>query len=181
MGIDPYRLMKIIPWNVRGLNDREKKRMINSVVRAQKADLVCCLETKVLEMSLKLVKSSGTGRFTDSGAVDVGGAPGGIMIFWDNRVLELLELERGVYSISGCFRNVEDGFIWVFTGVYRPVLLRVKEEFWEELGAIKGLWDEPWCVGGEGGDFNSIRFPGERRYGHHLTAGMRRFSEVIEE
>ena len=129
-------------------------------------------------MSLKLVKSLGTGRFTDWGAIDAGGASGGILIFWDNRILELLELERGVYSISGRFRNVEDDFIWVFTGVYGLVISRAKEEFWEELGAIKGLWDEPWSVGG---DFNSIRFPGERRYGHNLTAGMRRFSEVIEE
>ena len=49
MGIDPYGSMKIkiLSWNVRGLNDREKRRMINSVVRAQKADLVCFLETKV--------------------------------------------------------------------------------------------------------------------------------------
>ena len=36
MGIDPCGLMKIkiLSWNVRGLNDREKRRMINSVVRA---------------------------------------------------------------------------------------------------------------------------------------------------
>ena len=75
MGIDPCRLMKIkiLAWNVRGLNDREKRRMINSVIRAQKADLVCCLETKVSEMSLKLVKSLGAGRFTDWGAVDARG------------------------------------------------------------------------------------------------------------
>ena len=73
---------------------------------------------------------------------------------------------------------MEDDFIWAFTGVYGPVLLRAKEEFWEELDAIKGLWNEPWCVGG---DFTSIRFPGEMRYGHNLTTGMRRFSEVIEE
>ena len=80
-----------------------------------------------------------------------------------------MELEQGVYSISGRFRNVEDIFIWVFIGVYGPVLSRAKEKFWEELGAIKGLWDEPWCVGG---DFNSIRFPGEMRYGRNLTVGM---------
>ena len=168
MGIDPCRLMKIkiLAWNVRGLNDRKKRRMFNLVVRAQKVDLVCCLETKVLEMSLKLVKSLSVGRFTDWGAVYAGGALGGILIFW---FLELLELEPGVYSISGRFRNVEDGFIWVFTGVYGPVLSRAKEEFWEEMGAIKGLWDEPWCVGE---DFNSIRFPGEMRYGHNLTVGM---------
>ena len=32
-------------------------------------------------MSLKLVKSLGTGRFTDWGAVDAGGASRGIVIF----------------------------------------------------------------------------------------------------
>ncbi|RVW31726.1 LINE-1 retrotransposable element ORF2 protein [Vitis vinifera] len=157
MPVEGLMKIKILAWNVRGLNDREKRRIFNLVVRAQKVDLVCCLETKVSEMSLKLVKSLGVGRFTDWGAVYAGGASGGILIFW---VLELLELEPGVYSISGRFRNVEDGFIWVFTGVYGPVLSRAKEKFWEELGAIKGLWDEPWCVGG---DFNSIRFPGEMR------------------
>ena len=180
MRIDPYRLMKIkiLAWNVRGLNDREKRRMINLVVRAQKADLVCFLETKMSEISLKMVKSLGVGRFMDWEAVDAGGALGDILIFWDNRVLELLELEQDVYTISSCFRNVEDGYIWVFTGVYGPVLSRAKEEFWEELGAIKGLWNEPWCVGG---DYNSIRFPGEMRDGHNLTVEMRRFSKVIKE
>ena len=57
--------------------------------------------------------------------------------------MELLELERGVFTISSCFRNVEDDFVWVFIDVYEPVLLRAKEEFWEELDAIKGLWDDP--------------------------------------
>ena len=92
--------------------------------------------------------------------------------------MELLELEHDGFTIPGCFRNVEDAFVWVFTGVYGSVLLWEKEEFWEEFGAIKGLWDDPWCVGG---DFNSIRFPGEMRNGLNLTAEMRRFSKVIEE
>ena len=76
MRIDPYRLMKIkiLAWNVRGLDDREKRRMINSVMRAQKAYLVCFLETKVSEISLKMVKSLGVGRLMDWEAVDAGGA-----------------------------------------------------------------------------------------------------------
>ena len=100
--------------------------MINLVVRAQKTDLVCFLETKVREMSLKVVKSLGAGRFMDWGAVNAGGVSGGIMIFRDNRVLELLELERGGFTILSRFRNVEDGFVWVFTGVYGPILSRKK-------------------------------------------------------
>ena len=53
-----------------------------------------------------------------------------------------------------------------------------KEEFLSELGAIKGLWNEPWCVAG---DFNMIRFPSERSRGGRLSPSMRRFTEVIEE
>ena len=47
----------------------------------------------------------------------------------------------------------------MFTGVYGPVCNRDKEDFLEELGSIKGLWIDPWCVGG---DFNMVRYLEER-------------------
>ncbi|RVW90107.1 hypothetical protein CK203_035864 [Vitis vinifera] len=53
-----------------------------------------------------------------------------------------------------------------------------KEDFWEELSAIRGLWEDPWCLGG---DFYAVRFPEERRNSLRLTTEMRRFSEVIGE
>ena len=62
--------------------------------------------------------------------------------------------------------------------MYGPVIGSEKEDFWEELGAIRGLWDDPWCLGG---DFNSVRFLEKRRNAHSLTAEMRRFSKVIGE
>ncbi|RVW33333.1 putative ribonuclease H protein [Vitis vinifera] len=71
-----------------------------------------------------------------------------------------------------------DGFLWTFTGVYGPTIKRHRELFWEELGAIRGLWSDPWCIGG---DFNVVRFPSERSREGRLTGSMRRFSEVIEE
>ncbi|RVW74240.1 hypothetical protein CK203_051031 [Vitis vinifera] len=55
-------------------------------------------------------------------------------------------LEEGQYSLSCRFKNVEDGAVWVFTGVYGPFTKR-KESLWEELGAVRGIWDEPWCLG----------------------------------
>ncbi|RVX00508.1 hypothetical protein CK203_037006 [Vitis vinifera] len=45
------------------------------------------------------------------------------------------------------FRNVEYGLTWIFTGVYGPFSKEDKDCMWEELGAIKGLWDDPWCLG----------------------------------
>ena len=66
--------------------------------------------------------------------------------------------------------------MWVFIGVYGPVCSRDREDFWEELGSVKGLWSDPWCVGG---DFNLVRFLEERSRGDGLTASMRRFSKVL--
>ncbi|RVW39533.1 Transposon TX1 uncharacterized 149 kDa protein [Vitis vinifera] len=96
----------------------------------------------------------------------------------DNRVLEKLEVESGGYSISVHFRNCANGFYWIFSGVYGSVIGCEKEDFWEELGAIRGLWEDPWCIGG---DFNTVRFLKERRNAPRLIAEMRRFSEVIGE
>ena len=62
--------------------------------------------------------------------------------FWDNRVLELVELEAGMFSISCHFKNCEDGFRWTFIEVYGPTLRRDRECFLDELGAIKGLWSD---------------------------------------
>ncbi|RVW42450.1 Transposon TX1 uncharacterized 149 kDa protein [Vitis vinifera] len=129
-------------------------------------------------MSQQMVNSVGIGRFLNWASVDARGAAGGLLLLWDNRVLENLEVERGGYSISIRFRNCVDGFTWTFSGVYGPVISSEKEDFWEELSAIRGLWEDPWCLGG---DFNAVRLPEERRNSLRLTTEMRRFSEVIGE
>ena len=103
--------IKILFWNVRGVNDWDKRKLIKLVVRSQKADLVYFLETKVQETLLKVVKSLDVGSFLDWGAVDARGASGGILIFWDNRVLDLLKLECRGFTNFGRFWNVEDGFV----------------------------------------------------------------------
>ena len=67
----------------------------------------------------------------------------------------------------------------MFTGVYGLIGGGSRELFWEELGAIRGLWDDPWCLGG--GDFNMIGFPSEQNREGRISGDMRRFFEVIDE
>ena len=62
--------------------------------------------------------------------------------------------------------------------MYGLVEGRYKELFWEELSSIRGLWDGPWCLGG---DFNEIVSPSERSKGGRLSSAMRRFSEILNE
>ena len=79
------------------------------------------------------------GSFLEWGSLNARGAAGGVVVFWDNRVLELVGMEVGLFSISCRFKNCEDGFSWIFLGVYGPTLKRYRELFWEELGAIRRL------------------------------------------
>ena len=53
--------MRIVSWNVRGVNDREKRKLIKDVIKTQQVDLVCLQETKLQEMTSAIVRSLGVG------------------------------------------------------------------------------------------------------------------------
>ena len=170
--------LKMLSWNVRGANNLNKRNVIRNFIRSQRVDLVCLQETKLKNLSAADARSFGVGRMADWRAVGAEGSAGGMLVFWDKRKLDLVEAEIGQFSVTCMFKNVEDGFLWAFTGVYGPVKRCRREMFWEELGAVKGLWEGPWCIGG---DFNMVLYPNERKLDCRLSHSMRRFSEVLNE
>ena len=129
-------------------------------------------------MSKGVVRSLGFGRFLDWGAMGAQGSAGGILVCWDKRSLELLEMEVGNFSISCRLKNVEDGMVWIFTRVYGSCNRKEREALWDELGAIRGIWDEPWCLGG---DFNVTLSQRERSRQGSLNGAMRRFAQVVDD
>ena len=170
--------LKLVSWNVRGANDSSKRKVIKAMIRSQRADLVCIQETKIQNMTEGVVRSIGSGSFLDWGAMGAQGSAGGILVCWDKRSLELLELEVGIYSISCKLKTVENDVVWVFTGVYGPCNRKERELLWEELGAIRGIWDEPWCIGG---DFNVTLSQRDRSRQGSLSGAMRRFAQVVDD
>ena len=170
--------IKILSWNVRGANNAEKRKLMKAYLRRKKVNLVYFQETKLKEVTCGIIRSLAVGRFVEWVASNAKGASGGILILWDSRVLQLIEVEESSYSLSGKFQNIEDDFTWIFSGVYGPTSNENRELLCEELGAIRGLWGEPWCIGG---DFNVIRFPNERNREGRTSSSMRRFSHIIDE
>ena len=170
--------LRLVSWNVWGANDSSKRKVIKAMIRSQRADLVCIQETKIQTMTEGVVRSLGSGRFLDWGAMGAQGSAGGILVCWDKRSLELLEMEVGNFSISCRLKNVEDGLVWIFTGVYGSCNRKEREALWEELGAIRGLWDEPWCLGR---DFNVTLSQRDRSRQGSLNGAMRRFAQVVDD
>ncbi|RVW87736.1 hypothetical protein CK203_043993 [Vitis vinifera] len=72
--------IRLLSWNMCGVNDSSKRKVIKAMIRSQKVDLFCVQETKIQSMTEGLVRSLGSGRFLDWGALDAQGAAGGILI-----------------------------------------------------------------------------------------------------
>ncbi|XP_077252082.1 uncharacterized protein LOC143891391 [Tasmannia lanceolata] len=104
------------------------------------------------------------------------GASGGILVAWDELCWISVEEWIGNHSLSVVLQRVEDASKVFFTGVYGPSLRVEKRRFWEELNVVRDLWVFPWCIGG---DFNEIRFVGERSGCRRTTRNMVAFDDFI--
>ncbi|RVW83846.1 putative ribonuclease H protein [Vitis vinifera] len=155
------KFSKLLGFSVEGL-EREILEFLSKIrKRRERIHSKGLLEKSKFERELK--SSWGSGRRSDLLGQEVFGAGG---------------VEEGQFSISCKFRTVENGAIWVFTGVYGPFTKEDRECLWEEFGAIRGLWGEPWCVGG---DFNVILSQGERSRQGRISPAMRRFAQVMND
>ena len=147
--------VKILSWNVRGVSDPDKRKLIKNFLITHKVD-----------------------RFLNWKALNAEGTARGILLLWDKRRISLVDSVVGSFSVLCLFRMAEDMYQWVFSRVYGSIERSLRESFWEELGSISGLWEEPWCVGD---DFNEILSPNERSRGSMISNTMRRFSNVLND
>jgi exonuclease III len=106
--------LKIISWNVRGLNDAGKKLTISNLLRNWKPDLVCLQETKMEWIFASIVLGLWGGSFTGWTVLPPSRASNGILLMWDKRAVECTEEAVGTFSISCKFERVMDQFVWAF-------------------------------------------------------------------
>jgi endonuclease/exonuclease/phosphatase family metal-dependent hydrolase len=168
--------LKIISWNVRGLNVRDKRLQVRHMLKLWNADIVCLQETKLDFIDRGVVRSLWGLHHVDWLYLGSEGASGGILLMWDRRVVEKIDSAVGHYSISCKFQNVLDHKEWAFSGVYGPNTNQERVIMWEELAGVASWWGVPWVTGG---DFNAVRFPSERLGSMHFTPAMHGFSDFI--
>ena len=94
--------------------------MVKNLMREWKCDVVCLQETKIASMNRQLVYSLWGCSYVDWAVLEVDWTAGGILIMWDKRVLDKVEILVGTFSVSVMWQGVEDSFIWACLGVYGP-------------------------------------------------------------
>ena len=111
--------------------------MVKNWLREWKCDVVCLQETKIASMNRQLVYSLWGCPYVDWAILEANRTVGGILIIWDKKVLDKVEVMVGTFSISVKWQGVEDGFILACLRVYGPNENNERGHMWDELVGIQ--------------------------------------------
>ncbi|XP_028073507.1 uncharacterized protein LOC114275726 [Camellia sinensis] len=82
-------MMKLLTWNVRGLERKEKKSKIKRLLKDRGIDIALFKETKKAFMSEKEIKEIWARDRMEYTTVDAEGSAGGLLCIWDPRVFQM--------------------------------------------------------------------------------------------
>ncbi|RVW91418.1 hypothetical protein CK203_038567 [Vitis vinifera] len=166
------RFNQFLGFSTVGLEKDILDFMVKIRKRWEKVHNKSLLENSKFERELKRLEWSINyeGGRKQKGIVQGRGAS--IQLFYEAKETKIQSMTEGCEDLgSGRF---------LIGGLWEPKAQRVEgeEELWEELGAIKGIWEEPWCLGG---DFNVTLSQRDRSRQGNLNGAMRRFAQVVDD
>lgn len=146
----PTQEMKIIPWNIHGLNSPHKLDVLKNLVRDHRPDIIIIQETKMSKEKVEKIKLFKYGEFC-GGSSD--GASGGISIFWNLKRVSGELITQDSYLAFIRFYHIGDGTSFLLTNVYAPNNRLGSSKFWKKLEDIRAPYkDDMWIIMR---DFNS--------------------------
>ncbi|CAN4125589.1 unnamed protein product [Withania somnifera] len=159
--------IKLDTWNVRGLNNIDKRRLVKNSLLVWGADIICLQETKLEGDVEDIVKQIWGGRWTSYACLEASGTRGQNVMIWNRRVWKGDVLQIGVHSFTCRFEGQLQDFRCHITGVYAP-----------NLSAVRDLMEGPWAICG---DFNIVRFPTKKRNFKRRSIAMVEFYDFIKD
>lgn len=148
--------MKLLSWNVRGLNNSRTFRDLKDLLQGKKPDVVFLMETRMTTDSMdRLNKKLGmAGIFSvprNNLEVEDATGGGGLCLLWRDGInVSFLSSSEGHIDVLVTW---EDGKVGRVTRFYGNPVSSQRSQSWELLRRLKVLRNDPWLVCG---DFNEI-------------------------
>ena len=80
--------LKLLTWNVRGLNNPKKQVVLKNWLRNWKVDVVCLQETKLDKVNGRVIHSILRNRFVGWEVLNVINTAGSVLLLWDKHVVD---------------------------------------------------------------------------------------------
>jgi len=93
-------MVRILSWNVRGLNNNGKRALLRNVLRDWKCDLICLQETKMEDVEICDVRSFWGIQHVGFSVLRAVGAAGGVLIMWNSISFQLISSFSGEFSVT---------------------------------------------------------------------------------
>ena len=111
-------MVRLLSWNVRGLNDHEKRVLLKNAFREWNCDLICLQETKLEKVELSDKRNIWGIQHVGFSMLKATGSVGGVIVLWNTNSFQ--SSSCGDFSITCFLQSVERSFFWAFTGIYGP-------------------------------------------------------------
>lgn len=171
--------VKIVTWNVRGINNNIARRNLGEVKRATKADIICIQESKCDSWEISMRRFPNLGENCGVAEQPSVGNSGGLATIWNQEAIKCIALAQNRYWIWTTFTHAQSKGNFHVINVYSPVLLNLKRLLWNEIRDIVSfVKDEEGIIVG---DFNSIRSIQESWRCNYHRRDMEDFDGLIQE
>jgi exonuclease III len=145
--------MKLISWNIQGLNGRSKQRLLWERIIAEQPDILLLQETKCAGEEMKQILS----RCWKQGqmmTIDARGIAEGLAILWNPRSVIMENFFSTRWTISVEYRLIGSNQPDILTNIYGSATQGDKLNFIQHLERLTTLInDRRWILGG---DFNMV-------------------------
>lgn len=145
--------LKILNWNVRGLNNPARREIVLRLIQDVQPSLVCLQETKVEVIDTQLGLQFLGSRLSQFDYIPAAEVCGGVLIAWDEDLLDASDPVVGEYCLSLTVTMKLTNTSFRLTAVYGPTNDGEKHMFLDELISTQPAAGTSWtCMG----DFNQI-------------------------
>jgi len=154
--------MKLISWNIRGLNSPGKGQLMNNMLQQEKPQILILEETKCNSTTLDQILAKAWPGSKEV-VVEAMGASGGLAIVWDDRDITLTNIHASKNFIQAKFHLTRTNVDGHLTNVYFPQEVTKKVDTLNTLTHINSERSHALWI--TGGDFNMITRLEEKRGG----------------
>ena len=178
--VDPIFMdhgLRIVVWNVCGLNARAWRFAACSLLDTTVASIVCLQETKMELLCSSVVLDTLGSEFDDYTYLLANGTRGGILLAWKSRVVSITHPLFTTNALTATVTTTT-GVPWWLLVVYGPQDDADKIAFLQELRDIRAACPGPWMLCG---DFNLILRDEDKSNGNLNRRMMGRFRRLVND